>query len=171
MTTTDYLISAALILLVIPQMRGGRLTPRTLLLPLVSVSAAAAHYLHSFPTGGHDVQLDLFGVTMGIVLGLASGLATRVSLTEDGAAYSKAGWLAALLWVLGMGARSAFVYWAEHSGAHTIAQFSRDNLITGAAAWTAALLLMAVTQVVCRLVVVRVRAYRLTSPVVTPAVA
>ncbi len=54
MTTTDYLISAALILLVIPQMRGGRLTPRTLLLPLVSVSAAAAQI--SRPAGKPDLQ-------------------------------------------------------------------------------------------------------------------
>ncbi|MER5427579.1 hypothetical protein [Streptomyces sp. NPDC002588] len=165
MTTTDYLISAGLVLLVIPQMLGSRLTLRTVLLPVLAVGAAAAHYLRSFPTQGHDVRLDLVGVAAGAALGVASGLATRVSRTADGAGYAKAGAVAALLWVIGMGSRSGFVFWATHSGASAVARFSRDNLITGTAAWTAALLLMAVTQVLCRLVVVRVRAHRIPAAV------
>lgn len=52
MTTTDYVISASLILLVIPQIRGVRQTLHNTLLPLVAVAAAAAYYLKSFPTQG-----------------------------------------------------------------------------------------------------------------------
>lgn len=51
----------------------------------------------------------------------------------------------------------------------SVARFSRDNLITGADAWTAALLLMALAQVVCRLAVVRVRARRVTATGPIPA--
>jgi len=163
MTTTDYLISAALILLVIPQIRGTRQTTRNALLPLVVVAAAAAYYLKSFPTDGHDVQLYLVCGLAGAVLGVACGATTRVSPGSDGVALAKAGTLAAGLWILGMASRAGFEYWANHSGATDIAQFSRDNLITGAAAWTAALLLMALAQVLCRLAVVTVKARRISS--------
>ncbi|MEU2739307.1 hypothetical protein ABZ656_29050 [Streptomyces sp. NPDC007095] len=41
-----------------------------------------------------------------------------------------------------------------------MARFSQDNLITGSDAWTAALLLMALAQVLGRLAVIRVRSSR-----------
>ncbi|MEY9873020.1 hypothetical protein ABH931_002501 [Streptacidiphilus sp. MAP12-33] len=170
MTTTDYLISAALVLLVIPQIRGTRQTLRNALLPLVAVGAAAAYYLKSFPTQGHDVQLYLIGGLVGAALGIACGAATRVSRVVDGAAVAKAGAAAAALWIVGMASRAGFEYWTSHSGASSIAHFSRDNLITGAAAWTAALLLMALTQVLARLVVVRIKARRVTAPAPVAAV-
>jgi hypothetical protein len=163
MTTTDYLISAALILLVIPQIRGTRLTLRNALLPVVAVAAAAAYYLKSFPTQGHDVRLEVIGAVSGAVLGLACGAATRLSRASDGVAFAKAGAVAAALWIAGMASRAGFEYWTSHSGADTITRFSRDNLITSSAAWTAALLLMALAQVLCRLAVVRVKARQVSS--------
>ena len=158
MTTTDYLISAALVLLVIPQVRGTRQTLHNALLPVAAVAAAAAYYLKSFPTQGHDVRLYVIGVVAGGALGVACGATTRLSRAADGVAFAKAGALAAALWIVGMASRAGFEYWASHSGAHSITQFSRDNLITSSAAWTAALLLMAFAQVLCRLVVVRIKA-------------
>lgn len=158
MTTTDYLISAALILLVIPQIHGTRLTRRNILLPLVAVAAAAAYYLKAFPTQGHDVRLYVIGAVAGAVLGLACGAATRLSRASDGVAIATAGAWAAALWIAGMASRAGFDIWATHSGAGSVARFSRDNLITGSAAWTDALLLMAFAQVMCRLAVVYVRA-------------
>ena len=169
MTTTDYLISAALILLVIPQIRGTRQTLRNALLPVVAVAAAAAYYLKSFPTEGHDVRLDVIAVVAGAVLGLACGAATRLSPGSDGVAFAKAGAVAAFLWIAGMASRAGFEYWATHSGSHSIAQFSRDNLITGSAAWTAGLLLMALAQVLCRLAVVRFKAHQVSATAPVPA--
>ncbi|MGW7615510.1 hypothetical protein ACWGLG_06525 [Streptomyces antimycoticus] len=168
MTTTDYLISVALVLLVIPQIRGTRQTPRNALLPVVAVAAAAAYYLRSFPTQGHDVQLDLVGVLAGAVLGAACGAATGVQRGSDGVALAKAGAVAAALWIVGMASRAGFEYWATHGGSTTVAQFSRDNLITGSAAWTAALLLMALAQVLSRLAVVRIKARRMPSVAAAP---
>ncbi|MFE2044778.1 hypothetical protein ACFXAZ_28440 [Streptomyces sp. NPDC059477] len=163
MTTIDYLISAALILLVIPQIRGTRQTLRNALLPLVAVAAAAAYYLKSFPTEGHDVQLYGATVLVGAILGITCGATTRLSRATDGVAFAQAGVVAAALWIVGMASRAGFEYWASHSGATDIARFSQDHLITGAAAWTAALLLMALAQVLCRLAVVRIRTRQLTS--------
>ncbi|MEV6170127.1 hypothetical protein AB0L99_18090 [Streptomyces sp. NPDC051954] len=169
MTTTDYLISAALVLLVIPQIRGTRQTLRNALLPVACVAAAAAYYLKSFPTEGHDVRLYVLGVVAGAVLGIACGATTRMSRASDGVALAKAGVVAAALWIVGMAARAGFEYWATHSGVTTIARFSRDNLITGSAAWTAALLLMALAQVTFRLAVVRFKARQISSHAPTAA--
>lgn len=163
MTTTDYLISATLILLVIPQIRGTRLTLHSTLLPVLAVAAAAAYYLKSFPTQGHDVRLEVAGAVAGAVLGLGCGAATRLSRGSDGVGFARAGALAASLWIVGMASRAGFEFWASHGGSQSVTQFSRDNLITGSDAWTAALLLMALTQVVCRLAVVRTRARRITA--------
>ncbi|MEV5775143.1 two-component sensor histidine kinase [Streptomyces antimycoticus] len=55
---------------------------------------------------------------------------------SDGVALAKAGAVAAALWIVGMASRTGFEYWAAHGGSTTVAQFSRDNLITGSAAWT-----------------------------------
>ncbi|MCX4574349.1 hypothetical protein [Streptomyces sp. NBC_01571] len=169
MTTTDYIISAALILLVIPQIRGTRLTLLHTLLPLAAVASAAAYYLKSFPTQGHDVRLDAVTVAAGAALGLGCGAATRLGRASDGVAIARAGAVAAVLWIAGMAARAGFEFWATHGGEGSVARFSRDNLITGADAWTAALLLMALAQVVCRLAVVRVRARRITATGAIPA--
>lgn len=163
MTTTDYLIAAALILLVIPQIRGMRLTLRSLVMPIVLVAAAAAYYLKSVPTQGHDVLLDVLCVAAGALLGVGCGLATRLVRGSDGVLIAKAGVAAAVLWILGMASRTGFEYAATHGGGHAIADFSRTNSITGAGAWTAALLFMALTQVLARTAAVRLRAARLDS--------
>lgn len=163
MTTTDYLISVALILLVVPQIRGTRQTLRNVLLPLAAVAAATAYYVKSFPTQGHDLYLYGAAVAVGAVLGLACGATTRLSRGRDGLALAEAGTAAALLWVAGMAGRAGFEYWATHGGSSEIARFSRDNLITGSAAWTAALLLMALAQVLSRLTVVRIRGQRISA--------
>ena len=160
MTTTDYLISAVLVLLVIPQVRGMRIGLRSLLLPLVAVGGAAAYYLKSVPTSGHDLALDLATGAVGLALGILCGLFTRVYPDGKGSLISKAGVAAAILWIVGMAARTGFAYEANHGGAHAIYTFSVNNQITGADAWTAALVLMALVQVLARLVVIRVKAYQ-----------
>ncbi|HEV3174126.1 MAG TPA: hypothetical protein VGZ32_27505 [Actinocrinis sp.] len=157
MTTTDYVIAAVLVLLVVPQIRGTRLTLRNLILPVVLVAAAAAYYLKSVPTQGHDVLLDVVCVAVGALLGIGCGLATRFVRDSGGFLVAKAGFVAAVLWIVGMASRTGFEYAATHSGAHAIADFSRSNSITGSDAWTAALLLMALAQVIARLVTVRLR--------------
>ncbi|MER7691238.1 hypothetical protein [Streptomyces sp. NPDC097610] len=59
-----------------------------------------------------------------------------------------------------MASRAGFEYWATHGGSGSLVRFSQDNLITGSAAWTAALLLVALAQVLGRLAVIRVRSSR-----------
>ncbi|GAA1250737.1 hypothetical protein GCM10009665_46760 [Kitasatospora nipponensis] len=159
MTVTDYLISAVLVLLVVPQLRGTTLNLANLVLPLVLVAGAAAYYLKGIPTEGHDVQLDLLTALAGALIGVGCALTTRLKRGSSGVV-AKAGLLAAALWITGMLARTGFVYAVHHGYAVQIARFSREQLITGAPAWTAALVLMALAQVLARLLVLRVRAVR-----------
>ncbi|MDH6135333.1 hypothetical protein P3T37_004748 [Kitasatospora sp. MAA4] len=157
MSSTDYIISAVLVLLVIPQIRGTKLTFRNLVIPLALVAAAAAYYLKGVPTTGNDVKLDVVTVVLGAAIGIGCAVTTRLQ-RADGGVVAKAGLLAAALWIVGMLSRTGFVYAVNHGYAKQIADFSRTELITGAEAWTAALVLMALAQVVARQLVLRVRA-------------
>jgi len=150
MTFSDYLVNGVLIALVFRQIRGRRLTPVTLLLPLAIVVVVATQYLHAIPTAGNDLYLIGAGVLAGAALGTGCGLFTRVHPGTDGVPIAKAGWAAALLWVAGVGSRLAFSLYASNGGEASIGRFSVAHHITGSAAWVAALVLMALVEVVSR---------------------
>ncbi len=120
MTTTDYLINIVLIGLVIIQIKGGPLTLRTALRPLIIVTAAALYYLRGLPSAGNDVLLDVVLGAVGLGLGVACGMTTRVWKDRSGIQYSRAGVAAAILWVVGIGSRMAFEEYWSHGGTHAI---------------------------------------------------
>jgi hypothetical protein len=85
---------------------------------------------------------------------------TKVSAGADGHPFAKAGVLAAILWVAGVGTRFAFQLYASHGGAGAIAHFSAAHSITSSEAWVAALLFMAIGEALARTTVVAFRGYR-----------
>jgi hypothetical protein len=127
-------------------------------------------FLHSVPGGGSDIALDLLGVSAGAAMGAVGGLATRLRRGADGRPLGRAGALAAGMWIAGVGARMVFYFAATHGAGPAIARFSIAHHITGSAAWTAALVMMALADVLTRLVVVYLRGRRLTAPS-TPVIA
>jgi hypothetical protein len=155
---TGYIINSILVLLVIRQIRETRLDLVNLVLPVVLVAGAAAYYLRSVPTAGHDVVLDVTLGAVGLALGALCALATRLRRGPDTIALARAGAVAAVLWVAGIGARMAFAIWSDHGGAPHIASFSVAHQITGAGAWVAALVIMALAEVLARLGILRLRA-------------
>jgi hypothetical protein len=74
------------------------------------------------------------------------------------------------MWIAGVGARMLFYFAATHGAGPAIARFSIAHHITGSAAWTAALVMMALADVLTRLVVVYLRGRRLTAHA-TPVIA
>ena len=158
-----YLINALLILLVVRQVREHQLDLRALAIPVLAVAAAAVMFLHSVPGGGSDIALDLLCMSAGAAMGGIGGLATRLRLGADGRPLGRAGTLAAGMWIAGVGARMVFYFAATHGAGPAIAQFSIAHHITGPAAWTAALVMMALADVLTRLVVVYLRGRRLTA--------
>jgi hypothetical protein len=160
-TTSMYVINAILVLLVVRQIRERRLDLRGLAVPVLAVGAAAALFLHSVPGRGNDIPLELLCVSAGAVMGALAGLATRLRRGGDGSVLGRAGWLAASLWIAGVGARMAFAFAASHGAGPAIARFSIAHQITGSGAWVAALVMMALADVLTRLVVLFARGRRL----------
>ncbi len=160
MTLTDYLINIALIALVILQIRGSRLDLKTALRPVILVAAAAVYYLRGVPVAGNDVILYAVLGGIGLVLGVGCGATTRVWRASDGHGYAKAGVIAAALWIFGLGSRLGFEEFWSHGGTHAIVSFSIAHDITSQNAWVAALVLMALAEVISRLVVIRIRGAR-----------
>ena len=165
-----YLINALLVLLVVRQIREHQLDARALAIPVLAVAAAAVMFLHAVPGGGSDITLDLLCVSAGAAMGAIGGLATRLRLGADGRPLGRAGILAAGMWIAGVGARMVFYFAATHGAGPAIAAFSIAHHITGSAAWTAALVMMALADVLTRLVVVYLRGRRL-SATGTPIIA
>lgn len=105
LNTSDVLITVLLAGLVLRQLRGRPLTPRTLVLPVVIVAVAAKEYV-SVPSTGPDVALTAVCALIGLTLGLATAALTRVRI-DAGVVTATATATAAGLWVAGLSARSS----------------------------------------------------------------
>jgi hypothetical protein len=163
MTTSDYLIDSALVLVVLLQIRERELTTKQLIRPMVILAIAIVNYLHGIPTSGNDLVLAGTLAMLGGLIGLASGYTVIFRRADDGRVMFRAGWLSGIFWVLGMGSRFAFAYWSSHGGMSSIASFSAHHSITGGEAWTLALLSMAVFEVLGRTAVLAIRRRELSS--------
>jgi hypothetical protein len=160
MTTTDYLINAAFVLVVLRQARERKLDRRSLVLPLVAVYFVAQRYVHSIPTAGNDLVLLGVLASVGLTLGVLCGFATNVRAGGDGVALARVGWVAGGLLIAGIGSRMVFVFALSHGAEPAIRGFSIAHQI-GAAAWPVALVSMGLCEVTARLATVQLRGRRL----------
>jgi hypothetical protein len=155
-TTSDYLINALFVAAVLRQARERRVDLRGLVLRLAAVLFVGHLYVHSLPTAGNDLGLIAVLALVGLSLGLGSGFATHVRL-RDAVAVARVGGLAAALLVSGICARMMFAFAIGHGAEPAVRSFSIAHHI-GAAAWPAALVTMALCEVLSRLVTVQLRA-------------
>ena len=162
-----YVLHAILVLMVIRQIREHPLDLRSLAGPVLVVGTVAALFLHSVPTGGNDVLLYTACVAAGATMGALAGRTTHLRRDGAGRALGRAGWLAASLWIIGVGARMAFALAASNGAGPAIARFSIAHQIEGKDAWVAALIMMALADVLTRLIVIYVRGRRL-APAAAP---
>jgi hypothetical protein len=160
MNFTDWLVNIALVAVVIRQIRWNRMDRRFVVLPLALVSVAVVSYLHTIPTAGNDLVLVAVLAGIGITFGGLSALATSVRTDGGRYALARSRPLAVALWIVGIGSRIAFVLYSEHGGASHIASFSAHHNITSGDAWTAALVLMALAEVLTRVGVLVLRGRR-----------
>jgi hypothetical protein len=160
MTTSEYLLNAAFVLLVLRQSQERELDRRSVIVPLVLMFFVGAQYLHTIPTAGNDLLFIVLLATVGLTLGVLGGFATQVRAGERGVALARVGWIAGGLLVLGIGARMGFAFAIGHGFESTVRSFSIAHQI-GAAAWPVALVLMALVEVCSRIAVVQIRGRRL----------
>lgn len=161
MTTLDYLINSALVLLVVIQIKERPLTTRGLIRPIVILGVAVANYFHGIPTAGNDLVLVGVLALLGGLIGVASGQTVTMRRGADGEILARAGWASAVFWVLGMGSRFAFLLWISNGGRAAIASFSAAHAITSGQAWTVALLAMAIFEVTGRTAILALRRQQL----------
>lgn len=160
MSTIDYIVDLALILVIFRQATPRPLTLRTAVLPLILVAVAGKIYLRPVTLAGNDLGLIIVLAIAGVAVGLASGLADTVWREAGGRLMYRATAVSIAAWVLGMGFRFGFAYYAYHSGAAAVARFSASHDITGAGIWTTAFVIMAFAQVLARVGVLQHRRLR-----------
>lgn len=161
MTTTEYLLNIGILALVLATNLGTRtLTWRRLMIPVVLVALAGGSFLRRMPTVGHDLELELAGLSSGVLLGVLAALLVRVGRVGDRVATSAGAGFAAL-WIVVIGGRMLFAYGAQHWYGAALGTFSRAHQITGSGAWAAAFVLMALAMVISRVLVTGAQAVRL----------
>jgi hypothetical protein len=167
MSTSDYLIDSALVLIVLLQIKERPMTRRQLIRPLVILAIAVGNYLHGIPTQGNDLVLVGVLAVIGGIIGVSSGITVIFRRNAEGVVTFRSGWLSGIFWVLGMGSRFGFAYWSSHGGQGSIATFSANHHITSAEAWTVALLAMAIFEVCGRTLTLAAR-WRGLDPMAAP---
>jgi hypothetical protein len=151
MTTAEWILNCSLLGWVLLRNLGTRpVTRSTYLVPLAVVAVAAGIYLRNIPGGGNDRLLELAGIGAGVVFGLAAASCTRLLRDGSGRLLARAGAAFAAVWVIAIGGRIAFAELATHSWGPAVARFSLAHQITGADAWRAAFVLMALVMVLTR---------------------
>lgn len=158
MTTAQWLLNLGLLIFILATNLGTRpVTRRRLTLPIILAVVAGAWLLSDVPTRGNDVALDFIGAGTGVALGILAALLMPVKRRPDGTVESKAGAMYALLWLVVIGGRVAFAESANGWAAASIRDFSITNAITGADAWTAAFIIVALTMVTARVITTLIR--------------
>lgn len=151
MSTSQYLLNLGLLAYVLISNVGTRVvTKRRFTLPVVLVTFAGYTYLKSMPTGPGDVRLELLGAIAGITLGGVAAAFVRHHRDEAGRLAMTAGAGFAAVWVLVILGRIAFAFGATHLFGQQIGRFSVEHQISGAGAWTAAFVIMALAMVLTR---------------------
>jgi hypothetical protein len=159
MSTTEIAVFLAMAVAVMATQLGTRrFTLRRLVIPLAVAGYASFQYLHTIPTQGGDLDFIALATAAGAACGLLASWTMRVDRDGAGSIITRAGLAYAAIWTLVLGGRLAFGYLAQHQWAGMVRQFSIDHAITGAAAWTDALVLMALAMVVTRTLVIALRA-------------
>lgn len=165
MTTAQWLLNIGLLIFILATNLGTRpVTRRRLAMPIILAAVAGVLLLADVPTRGNDVALDIIGAGAGVALGILAGVLMPVRRRADGTVTSTAGLPYVLLWLLVIGGRIAFAESANGWAAAGIRDFSISNAITGADAWTAAFVIMALSMVTARVITTLVRCRALPVP-------
>ncbi|WP_034271401.1 hypothetical protein [Actinospica robiniae] len=132
-----------------------------ILRPLIVAAVIVPLFIKSPASSGTGLTLEIAGVALGIVCGLAAAALLRVRrLPETGKPVSSAGWGYAALWTTVIAARAAFSYGCVHWFPTQLVHFGEAHDLT-VAGLTDALVFMAIAMLVARTLGLAARAARL----------
>lgn len=160
----DALILNAIVLLVVLEADIGKhrkIGWFRILRPFVTSGVAVAIFIKAFTTTGTGLTLELALAAAGLALGLAAtALITVYRSPRTHKPVSRAGFGYAALWIVVIGARTAFSYGSVHWFGAQLDNWMTQHAITSAAL-TDALLFMAIAMVVTRTAGLAIRARNL----------
>jgi hypothetical protein len=132
-----------------------------ILRPFVTSGVAVVIFMKAITTSGAGLTLELALAASGIVLGLAATALMRVYRSpRTGRPVSRAGVAYAVLWIVVIGARTAFSYGSVHWFGSQLAHWMTQHAVTTAAI-TDALIFMAIAMVITRTAGLALRARNL----------
>jgi hypothetical protein len=160
MPTSAIVLSAAILIGVLLSDLGRRAVKANRLhRPLIIAGVAGSTYLTAFATSGSGLALELAGAGAGALLGLLAASFMRVEHDPaDGTAFTRAGVGYALIWIVTVSARLAFIYGSQHWFSGSLDSWMATNHIT-ADALTNGLILMALAMTVARTLSLAVRSH------------
>jgi len=166
MSTADYITYIGLFVFVLASQLGHRrVTARKLVMPLVLVGAIGAKYLVQLPAGSTSHLLEIGGLAVGLLFGLASIAVVKVSADPaTGKPSTRAGFGYAAVWTVALALRLSFAYGSTHWFAGPLAAFSVAHHVPGTA-YAAAFVLMVLTMIAVRSAAVALRAHLAGAPV------
>ena len=151
--------------------RARKIGRMRMLRPLVAAAIIVPLFADRPASNFAGIAVEAAGVAAGVHVGLAAVALTGVYRSPDtGKPVSRAGGLYALLWVITIGARAALSYGAAHWFNAQIVSWAVANQVSEAAI-TDGLIFMAIAMVLTRTLGLGLRASRLISPELVPALA
>jgi hypothetical protein len=160
MNTLDLVLNLSLLALMVLTQLGERPLNRwTYLRPALITAVVAYFFLGSIPTQGSDVGLYTAALVAGALFGLLALALMELRWNADQSrVVARAGWGYTAVWIGVIGGRMLFAEMATHGWAAQVGQFSYAHGITGADAWRAAFVLMALSMIVVRTLGLALRA-------------
>jgi hypothetical protein len=162
---SDLIIDAVLLAAVLEADLGShrKIGKFRILRPLLLAGGIIPIYLKALATTGAGLTLEIALGAAGVLLGLiATALMTVYRSPKTGKPVSRAGLAYGAIWTLIIGARAAFSYGSLHWFGPQLSHWMARNAVTSAAI-TDALIIMAVTMLLTRVVGLAVRAARVGS--------
>ncbi|MEO3875887.1 hypothetical protein ABGB18_44515 [Nonomuraea sp. B12E4] len=138
-----------------------RVTTMRMLRSVLAVAVIIAIFVHSFPTQGNDLSLQLVGVGTGVICGLVAGALLPAYRRASGELYTVGGIGYALVWIVLSTGRVVFAYGAEHWFAEGLVRFSIDYQISGPDTYANAFVFMSLAMVLARTAVLMAKVRRL----------
>jgi len=149
--TDAIILSIAILIAVFASDLGRRaITTHRLLRPLLVAAGAGAFFLTAVATSGDGLAIELAGLGTGALLGLLAASFMRIEHDEDrGSTFTQAGIGYALIWIVTISGRLAFIYGTEHWFSHSLNAWMVTHHITGDAL-TDAVVVMALAMTAAR---------------------
>ncbi|MEU7640116.1 hypothetical protein AB0C11_29180 [Streptomyces sp. NPDC039016] len=127
-----------------------RLTNMRMLRSLIAVAIVIALFVHSLPTGGNDISMQLAGIGIGVICGLIAGALLPAERAADGGIYTTGGIGYGVLWIVISSSRVLFAYGSEHWFSQGIITFSIDYELSGQDVYANTFVFMSLAMVLAR---------------------